>query len=63
MAELTPEQLAAWKAGEFDADRQNRRNEPPDWGVKPKKADEIRTGPRGGKYRINSNGRKSYDVP
>ena len=21
------------------------------------------TGPRGGKYRINSNGRKSYDVP
>ena len=21
------------------------------------------TGPRGGRYRINSNGRKSYDVP
>ena len=25
--------------------------------------DVIETGPRGGKYRINSNGRKSYDVP
>jgi hypothetical protein len=23
----------------------------------------VRTGPRGGRYRINSNGRKSYDVP
>ena len=23
----------------------------------------VYTGPRGGKYRINSNGRKSYDVP
>ena len=30
---------------------------------KPFKPDEIKTGPRGGKYRINSNGRKSYDVP
>ena len=25
--------------------------------------DEVQTGPRGGRYRINSNGRKSYDVP
>ena len=25
--------------------------------------DGIYTGPRGGKYRVNSNGRKSYDVP
>ena len=24
--------------------------------------DRIRTGPRGGRYRINKNGRKSYDV-
>jgi len=24
--------------------------------------DDIRIGPRGGRYRINSNGRKSYDV-
>ena len=29
----------------------------------PSTNDQIRTGPRGGKYRINSNGRKSYDVP
>lgn len=26
-------------------------------------SDETYTGPRGGKYRVNSNGRKSYDVP
>ena len=26
-------------------------------------SDVIYTGPRGGRYRINSNGRKSYDVP
>ena len=25
--------------------------------------DGVHTGPRGGRYRINSNGRKSYDVP
>ena len=25
--------------------------------------DGVQTGPRGGRYRINSNGRKSYDVP
>ena len=25
--------------------------------------DVIETGPRGGRYRINGNGRKSYDVP
>jgi len=25
--------------------------------------DQTRVGPRGGRYRINSNGRKSYDVP
>ena len=25
--------------------------------------DRVHTGPRGGRYRINSNGRKSYDVP
>ena len=29
----------------------------------PSTNDQIRTGPRGGRYRINSNGRKSYDVP
>ena len=29
----------------------------------PKPKDEIFEGPQGGKYRINKNGRKSYDVP
>ena len=61
MAELTPEQRAAlWKAGKLDVDHLNQT------GVvrKPSKPiEEIKTGPRGGKYRINSNGRKSYDVP
>ena len=28
-----------------------------------KDPDEVFIGPRGGKYRVNSNGRKSYDVP
>ncbi len=27
------------------------------------KRDSVYTGPRGGRYRINRNGRKSYDVP
>ncbi len=26
------------------------------------KGDDIRTGPRGGRYRVTSKGRKSYDV-
>ena len=25
--------------------------------------DALHTGPRGGRYRLNSSGRKSYDVP
>ena len=29
----------------------------------PRQKDEIFEGPQGGKYRINKNGRKSYDVP
>ena len=28
-----------------------------------KDPNEVFIGPRGGRYRINSNGRKSYDVP
>lgn len=34
-------------------------NHPVDWG----EPGQVYKGPRGGRYRINSNGRKSYDVP
>ena len=59
MAKLGPKELALWKAGKLDVDHFNQTGEI----RKPFKPDEIKTGPRGGKYRINGNGRKSYDVP
>jgi len=59
MANTPEERARLWKKGKLDVDRYNRRNDPPET----KKPDQIRIGPRGGKYRINSNGRKSYDVP
>ena len=55
MANTPEERARLWKKGKLDVDRYNQRKNPP--------PDEIRTGPRGGRYRINSNGRKSYDVP
>ena len=59
MANTPEERARLWKKGKLNVDRYNRRNDPPG----SNKPDEIRTGPRGGRYRINSNGRKSYDVP
>ena len=59
MAELGPKELALWKAGKLDVDHLNQTGEI----RKPFKSDEIKTGPQGGKYRINSSGRKSYDEP
>lgn len=46
------------KAEERKLRNQKWRNEQPSYNRR-----EIHVGPRGGRYRINSNGRKSYDVP
>ena len=68
IAEATPEELAAmWKAGKLDARDYNRLNprKPVQKGLSPSEIVDpgIYVGPRGGRYRINSSGRKSYDVP
>ena len=46
--------------------KRNRSNGGP-WGSgtipSSRQKDEIFEGPQGGKYRVNKNGRKSYDVP
>ena len=62
MANTPEERARLWKKGRLDVDRYNRRNDLSD-SLKEPDPKEIRTGPRGGKYRININGRKSYDVP
>ena len=68
IAEGTPEELAAlWKAGKLDTREYNRLNPRKTVQRGPSLSDRghsgIYTGPRGGRYRINSSGRKSYDVP
>ena len=62
MANTPEERARLWKKGKLDVDRYNRRNDLSD-SLKEPDPNEIRIGPRGGKYRINSNGRKSDDVP
>ncbi len=46
------------KAEELRLRNEKWRNEQPSFS-----RDEVRVGPRGGRYRINSKGRKVYDVP
>ena len=70
ISRLTPEKRAElWKAGKLNVQSYNRRKT--GWSVarvpraKPERGynpDQVFTGPRGGRYRINSKGRKSYDV-
>ena len=62
IAEATPEDLAAlWKAGKLDVREYNRRY--PRTPVPRCPEEQVYIGPRGGRYRIDSNGRKVYDVP
>ena len=65
IAEATPEELAAlWRAGKLDARDYNRANPRKTIQKGPSQSEPgFYVGPRGGRYRINSSGRKSYDVP
>ena len=65
IAEATPEELAAlWKAGKLDTSEYNRLNPRKKCVPRgPSPLEPFYVGPRGGRYRINSRGRKSYDVP
>ena len=53
---------------EYAKEHQRKAKAWADWEARVSRASSLRlectyTGPRGGRYRINSNGRKSYDVP
>ena len=68
ISRLTPEKRAElWKAGKLKVQSYNQWKNGWSWfpRAKPKrgyKPDQVFTGPRGGRYRINSKGRKVYDV-
>ena len=69
-ASLTPEEVKERKREKDKRDREATREivrrEAANMDFSPGPSlpsNEVFTGPRGGKYRINSNGRKSYDVP
>ena len=65
IADATPEELAAlWKAGKLDARDYNKSNPRKSVPRGPSPSEPgFYVGSRGGRYRINSSGRKSYDVP
>ena len=69
-ASLTPEEVKMRKREKDKRDREatreivRRQAANMDFSPGPSlPSNEVFTGPRGGRYRINSNGRKSYDVP
>ena len=69
-ASLTPEEVKERKREKDKRDREATREivrrEAANMDFSPGPSlpsNEVFTGPRGGRYRINSNGRKSYDVP
>ena len=69
-ASLTPEEVKERKREKDKRDREatreivRRQAANMDFSPGPSlPSNEVFTGPRGGRYRINSNGRKSYDVP
>ena len=69
-ASLTPEEVKERKREKDKRDREatreivRRQAANMDFSLGPSlPSNEVFTGPRGGRYRINSNGRKSYDVP
>ncbi|WP_115132530.1 hypothetical protein [Synechococcus sp. N26] len=68
ISRLTPEKRAElWKAGKLNVQSYNRRKNGWSWypRAKPKQGynpDQVFTVPRVGRYRINSKGRKVYDV-